>query len=101
MPLTGDWLITDPAGTVVLDAVVTAADRQARVRDRRRRRRPASGRPRSASPTCGKPDDTTSATALSDRDLRAAAGVWLITDPAGTVVLDALVDRADRQAARS
>ena len=43
--------------------------------------------------TRGNPDDqTTSATALPDRDLcRLPPGVWLITDPAGTVVLGAVV----------
>ena len=39
VPPSGFWLITDPAGTVVLDAVRDRADRQARAGDRRRRRR--------------------------------------------------------------
>ena len=63
VPLTGDWLITDPAGTVVLDAVVTAPTT---------RFAPVIAvvaavcvRPTTfGTVTCGGPDDTTSATAL-------------------------------------
>ena len=41
--------------------------------------------------TCGGPDETTSATALPVVACAPAAGVWLITDPDGTVVLDVVV----------
>src|SRR6187399_2043647 len=90
VPLAGVWLITDPAGTVVLDAVVTAPTVK-----------PAFAiavvaaacvRPTTlGTATCGSPVDTTSATALPVVTCVPLAGVWLITDPAGTVVLDAVV----------
>src|SRR3954453_2866504 len=86
----GLWLITDPAGTVALDAVVTVP-----------RMRPAFVIAVVAAPcvrpttfgtaTCGRPDETMSATALPLATCVAAAGVWLMTDPAGTVALDAVV----------
>src|SRR5437868_15370458 len=38
--------------------------------------------------TCGGPDETTSATALPVATDAPLTGDWLITDPAGTVVLD-------------
>src|SRR6185503_7219318 len=90
VPAVGAWLITDPAGTVVLDAVgivqtlspafvseVVAA---------------ACVRPTTFGvATCGRPDETTSATALPAAACVPPAGVWLITEPAGTVVLDAVV----------
>src|SRR3954468_9585253 len=41
--------------------------------------------------TCAGPDETTSATALPTLTCVAAVGFWLITDPDGTVVLDAVV----------
>ena len=90
VPAAGFWLITDPAGTVVLDAVVTVP---------------------SVSPapviavvaaacvwpttfgvaTCGRPLETTSATAVPVATCVPAVGTWLMTDPDGTVVLDAVV----------
>src|SRR5918911_1156342 len=80
----------EPAGTEVLDAVVMAPTA-----------RPAEVIALSAaacvSPTtfgtatCGGPDETTSATAVPMTTSVPAAGFWLITDPAGTVVLDAVV----------
>src|SRR6185436_20368585 len=86
----GVWLITDPAGTVVLDAVVTVP-----------RARPALVIAAVAAvcvwpttfgvATCGRPLDTTSDTAVPVATRVPAVGVWLITDPAGTVVLDAVV----------
>ena len=39
--------------------------------------------------TCGRPVETTSATALPTSTCVPAAGFWLMTDPAGTVALDA------------
>src|SRR5215217_5121783 len=88
VPAARFWLITDPAGTVVLDTVVTAPSV-----------RPAPVIADVAAvcvwpttfgvATCGTPVDTTSATALPAFTCVPAAGFWLITDPAGTVVLDA------------
>src|SRR3954453_13069551 len=86
----GFWLITDPDGTVVLDAVVTEPTV-----------RPAVVIADVAATcvwpttfgtaTCGGPDETTSATALPMFTCVAAVGFWLITDPDGTVVLDTVV----------
>src|SRR4051794_14297366 len=82
--------MTDPDGTVVLDAVVTVP-----------MTRPAfviavvaaaCVRPTTfGTATCGGPDETTRETALPLATCVAAAGVWLMTDPDGTVVLDAVV----------
>src|SRR4051812_26344259 len=90
VPAIGVWLITEPAGTVVLEAVVTAPTiRFALVI--------AAVAAVCVSPTtagtatCGRPDDTTSATALPMTTCAPAIGVWLITDPEGTVVLVAVV----------
>src|SRR6185295_17583717 len=90
VPPTGVWLITDPAGTVVLEAVVTVPTV-----------RPAfviavvaaaCVRPTTFGvATCGNPDETTSATALPVVTCVPPTGVWLITDPAGTVVLETVV----------
>src|SRR6476646_9001039 len=41
--------------------------------------------------TCGRPEETTSATALPVLTGVPALGVWLMTEPAGTVVLVAVV----------
>src|SRR6266850_2406941 len=82
--------MTEPAGTVVLDPFVTAptirfAPVIAVVAA-------ACVRPTTlGTATCGGPDDTTSATAPPGATCVPAIGVWLITDPAGTVVLDAVV----------
>ena len=82
--------MTEPDGTVVLDAVVTAPTV-----------RPALVIALDAAAwvapttfgvaTCGGPDDTTSATALSTSTCVPAAGVSLMIEPDGTVVLDAVV----------
>src|SRR6186997_529362 len=85
VPPTGVWLITEPAGTVVLDAVVTVPTVSpalviAVVAA-------ACVRPTTFGvATCGTPDETTSATALPVATCVPPDGVWLITDPAGTVV---------------
>jgi hypothetical protein len=90
VPETGDWLITSPALTVVLVAVVTSpTTRPALVM-----REVATDcvRPtRLGTATVGGPDDTTRFTALPVAACAPAAGVWLMTEPAGTVVLDACV----------
>src|SRR5262252_7298945 len=82
--------MTEPAGTVVLDAVVIvpivnpaeviALIAAAWVRFTT-----------FGTSTGGGPEDTTSATALPDATCVPAAGFWLTTEPAGTVVLDAVV----------
>src|SRR5919201_582672 len=78
VPLTGDWLITDPAGTVVLVAVVTAPTTRfapviAVVAA-------ACVRPTTfGTVTCGRPDETTSATALPVATDVPLTGDWLIT----------------------
>src|SRR5204862_89221 len=90
VPATGFWLITDPAGTVVLDAVVTAPT--VRFAPAIAVVAAACVRPTTfGTATCGRPDDMTSATALPVVACVPATGFWLITDPAGTVVLDAVV----------
>ena len=55
--------MTDPAGTVMLDAVGDRADRQARAVIASSRP-PACWLTTSGTATCGRPDETTSATAL-------------------------------------
>src|SRR3954471_4230320 len=90
VPAAGDSLITEPAGTVVLDAVVIAPT--------------VNSEPTMAAlaaacvcpttfgtATCGKPDETTSATALPIVTCVPAAGDSLMTEPAATGVLDAVV----------
>src|SRR4029078_11502830 len=88
--LIGDWLMTDPAGTVVLVAVVTVPTT-----------RPAfviavvaavCVRPTTlGTATCGRPEETTSETALPVFTCVPLSGVWLMTEPAGTVLLVAVV----------
>src|SRR4051794_8933148 len=90
VPATGDSLMTEPAGTVVLDAVVIAPTVNSA---------PVMATLAAAcvcpttfgTATCGKPDEMTSATALPIVTCVPAAGDSLITEPAGTVVLDAVV----------
>src|SRR4051812_30702863 len=82
-PADGVWLITDPAGMIVFDTVVTAPSV-----------RPvlviavlaaACVRPTTlGTATSGSPDETTSETVVPVLTCVAAAGSWLITDPAGT-----------------
>src|SRR5262245_19832511 len=82
--------MTEPAGTVVLDCCVIVPTT-----------RPAfviavvaavCVRPTTfGTATCGGPDDTTRFTELPTATCVAAAGAWLITEPAGTVVLDCCV----------
>src|SRR3954469_2132960 len=89
-PAAGFLLITQPAGTVMLDAVlmaptvrpmlVSALDAVA-----------CGLSVTSGTATCGRPEEITSATALPTTTSAAAAGFWLITEPAGTVMLDAVL----------
>src|ERR1043166_8218187 len=82
--------MTEPLGTVVLDCIVIAPT--------------VSVAPVIAvvaavcvNPTtfgtvvCGRPDETTSATEELINTSLSAVGVWLMTDPLGTVVLDCVV----------
>src|SRR3954464_12372155 len=90
VPATGDSLITEPAGTVVLDAVVIAPTVNSGPVI------PALGAacvgPTTfGTATWGRPDETTSATALPIVTCVPATGDSLITEPTGTVVLDAVV----------
>src|SRR4051794_19316884 len=90
VPAAGDSLITEPAGTVVLDAVVTAPTV---------RFTPVIAVVAAAcvwpttfgTATCGRPDETTRATALPVVTCVPAAGGERIPEPVGTVVLDAVV----------
>src|SRR6187402_1218644 len=89
--------MTDPAGTVRLDAVVIVPT----VRPAAVSTPDASAIPFDASEcarfttsgtvTCGRPDETTRATVVLMTTSAPAAGFWLMTDPAGTVRLDAVV----------
>src|SRR5204863_9779039 len=82
--------MTDPAGTVRLDVVVTAPT--VSVADVIALEAAACVRFTTlGTATCGRPDDTTSDSAVVRRAAAAAAGLWLMTDPAGTVRLDAVV----------
>src|SRR3954471_12622408 len=90
VPAMGDWLITDPAGTVVLVAVVivpTVSDAPATAVLAAVCVRPTM----LGTATCGRPDETTRLTALPVLTCVPAMGDWLITDPAGTLVLVAVV----------
>src|SRR5262245_3240727 len=82
--------MTEPAGTVVLDAVVTVPS--VRFEPVSTVVAAACVKPTTfGTATCGGPLDTTRFTALPDATCVPAAGFWLITDPAGTVVLEAVV----------
>src|SRR3954468_18267928 len=89
-PAAGDWLMTLPDGTVMLEAVVSVpttscAPLIAVVAA-------ACVNPTTAGAlTCGRPVDNVSATALPTTTSAPAAGDWLMTLPDGTVMLDAVV----------
>src|SRR3954471_14046899 len=90
VPPVGDWLITEPAGTVVLVAVVivpTVSEAPVIAVLAAVCVRPTT----LGTVTCGRPLEMTSETALPTLTCVLAAGDWLITDPAGTVVLVAVV----------
>jgi hypothetical protein len=90
LPAGGFWLMTLPAATVALDAVVTVPTV---------RPAPVSALVAAAwvSPTtlgtvtCAGPVETTRFTADPDAALLPAGGFWLMTLPAATVALDAVV----------
>ena len=90
VPAVGFWLITDAGRDRRARCGRDRADRQARARDRGRRRRLrlADDVRHRHLRLAGRDDQRDRA---AGRHLRARRGVWLITDPAGTVVLDAVV----------
>src|ERR1041385_3885339 len=82
--------MTDPLGTVVLDCVVIAPT--VSVAPVIAVLAAACVRPTTfGTVVCGRPDETTSATEELINTSLLAAGVWLMTDPLGTVVLDCVV----------
>src|SRR4029078_9306405 len=95
VPPIGDWLMTDPAGTVVLVAVVTVPTT-----------RPAfviavvaavCVRPTTlGTATCGGPEEMTSVTTLPIVTCVPGARVLLMIEPAGTVVLEAVESPSPR-----
>src|SRR6185295_18584974 len=90
VPAAGVWLITDPAGTVVLVVVVTVPS--VRFAPVIAVVAAACVRPTTfGTATCGGPLDTTSVTAEPCATCVPAAGDWLMTEPAGTVELVAVV----------
>src|SRR3954471_19642125 len=86
----GFWLMTLPAGTVMLDAVVMVPTTSCAVVIAV----VAAACVKPTTPgalTCGRPDETVSAIALPTTTSALAVGFWLMTLPAGTVMLDAVV----------
>src|SRR5204863_228774 len=80
----GFWLMTDPSGTVRLDAVVTAPVVRLTAVSALLAAACVSVTTFGTA-TCGRPDDTTTATAVLMTTSAPGAGFWLMTDPAGTV----------------
>src|SRR6476661_8261457 len=82
--------ITEPPGTVVLDCVVIVPT--VSVAPVIAVLAAACVRPTTfGTVVCGRPDETTRATEVLMTTSLSAAGVWLITEPLGTVVLDCVV----------
>src|SRR3954471_9084129 len=82
--------MTDPVGTVMLDAVVMVPTTSCAVVIAVAAA--ACVNPTTAGAlTCGRPDETVRAIALPTTTSAFAAGFWLITDPAATVMLGAVV----------
>src|SRR3954454_19681405 len=80
----------DPAGTVMLDAVVMVPTTSCAVVIAVVA--PACVNPTTAGAlTCGRPDETVSAIALPTTTSAPAAGDWVMTLPAGTAMLVAVV----------
>src|SRR3954468_9319157 len=90
LPEIGDWLMTEPAATVVLVAVVMAPT--VRFAPVIAVVAAACVRPTTFGPgTCGRPARTTRAEALPLATSVPDIGDWLMTEPAGMVVLVAVV----------
>src|SRR5687767_1858944 len=90
VPPTGLWLMTNPAGTVSLDAVETLP----MTRPTAVIALPAAACVRfttAGTDTSGRPDETTSVTAVPETTDVPASGLWLMTLPAGTVRLAAVL----------
>src|SRR3954454_12333654 len=82
--------MTDPAGTVAFDVGVIAP--MTRAASAIEIVAAACVRPTTfGTAICAGPDETTSATALPTFTCVAAVGFWLITEPDGTVLLEAVV----------
>lgn len=98
MPPTGSCLMTVPAGTVVLVSVVTVTVRPAvwMAETAALCERPTTSGTVASKP---EPEDTTMAMALPGKTLSPAVGFWLMTVPAGTAKLAAVVTVAVRPAA--
>src|SRR3954463_11615308 len=81
-PAAGDWLMTLPDGTVMLDVVVivpTTSCTAVIALVAAARVNPTT----SGALACGRPVEIVSATALPTTTSAFAAGFWLMTDPAG------------------
>src|SRR3954465_10083118 len=89
-PAAGFWLITEPAATVMLDVVLIAPTVRPMLVSALAALACA-WLVTSGTATCGRPDEITSATALPTTTSAPAAGFSLITEPAGTVMLDAVL----------
>src|SRR4051812_24380210 len=90
VPAPGDWLMTQPAGTVTLDAAVMVPTASCALVINVVAS--ASVNPTTAGAlTCGRPVDTVSAIALPTTTSAPAAGDWLMTLPDGTVMLYVVV----------
>src|SRR4051812_17048899 len=89
-PAAGFWLITEPAATVMLDDVLIAPTVRPMLVSALAALACA-WLVTSGTETCGRPDEITSATALPMRTSAPAAGFWLITEPAATVMLDVVL----------
>src|SRR3954467_14511204 len=86
----GFWLMTDPAATVMLDAVVIVPSTSCAVVSAVVAA--ACVRPTTfGALTCGRPDEPVSAIARPTTTSAPAAGLWLMTLPDGTVMLVAVV----------
>src|SRR4029079_3641448 len=99
-PPSGDWLMTRPAGTVELAAVLivpTVRPAPVIALDAAAWLRPATFG--TVTGGCG-PDETTRPTALPAVTCVPASGVWLMTVPAGTVALDVVVAPPTTRTAR-
>src|SRR3954453_11689468 len=82
--------MTEPAGTVMLDVVLIKPTLRPMLVSALAALACA-WLVTSGTATCGRPDEITSATALPMRTSAPAAGFWLITEPAATVMLDVVL----------
>src|SRR3954462_12671765 len=90
VPAAGFLLITEPDGTVMLDVVLIAPTVRPMLVSALAALACA-WLVTSGTATCGRPEETTSATALPTTTSAPAAGFWLITEPDGTVMLEVVL----------